>query len=243
MIKMKAFHKKALTEAVHWIEAHFKPIGIIASGSIIRGNPNKDSDFDIYVIHEQPFRQRIQKYFNQVPCEIFVNTFAHTQSSFLNEQNDNRPVTAHMIATGKVIKGQDNDIVKQAIKEANVFKNKTKATTEFDRIIYKYFITNLLEDANDTILEDPITSAYILNRALDKLIDYWFVINQIPLTRIKERMSTIKNKDVAFYNKIKLIYNANDMVQKLNHTNTLVASIIKTTGFFEWTSERLFDFE
>jgi predicted nucleotidyltransferase len=236
---MEEYHKIALTEAVNWIEENYNPIGIIASGSIIRGNPNKESDFDIYVIHEQPFRQRIQKYFNQIPCEIFVNNIEHTKSNFLTEQKNNRPVTAHMISTGNVIKGSENEVVKKAIKDANEFKNKPKVITEFDLTLYKYSITNLLEDANDTISDDALTCEYILNRTLDKFIDYWFVINQIPLPRIKERMITIKNKDVEFYNMVKLVYNQKDIFQKLKHTNELIELIIRTKGFFEWQSEQV----
>jgi predicted nucleotidyltransferase len=235
---MEEFHKIALTEAVNWIESNYKPIGIIASGSIIRGNPNKDSDFDIYVIHEQPFRQRIQKYFNQVPCEIFVNNIDHTKSSFLEEQRQNRPVTAHLISTGLIIKGNDHEIVKLALKDANEFKNKPKEITEYNLTLNTYLITNLLEDANDTISSDPLTCEYILNRTLDKFIDFWFVLKRIPLPRIKERMITIKNIDVEFYNKIKLIYSLNDISQKLKQANDLIELTISKKGFFEWESEQ-----
>jgi len=54
-------HKIALNEALAWVSVNFKPVGIIVTGSIVRGNPDLNSDFDIFVIHEDSFRQRIQK--------------------------------------------------------------------------------------------------------------------------------------------------------------------------------------
>jgi Nucleotidyltransferase domain len=236
---MKKFHKKALKEAIEWIEEQYNPIGIIASGSIIRGNPNKDSDFDIYVIHEQPFRQRIQKYFNGVPCEIFINTIEHTKSSFEKEQSENRPVTAHMIATGKIIKGKEKDTIQSIVQEAIEFSIKPKQITESNLIQLKYFLANLLEDANDCVDLDKLTCAYIHSKTMDKLIDYWFVVNQIPLPRMKERMATIKKADLAFYNKIEWVFKQTDLTQKLHDTNELIKNTIGTTGFFEWESKKL----
>ena len=63
----------ALRMAINYILENYKPIGIIASGTIICGTPDKSSDLDIYVIHNESFRQRLQKYFNGVPAEIFIN--------------------------------------------------------------------------------------------------------------------------------------------------------------------------
>ena len=64
---------KALREAVRFILNRFDVSGIVAAGTIIEGNPDLSSDLDVYVIHRKLFRQRIQKFFNDVPAEIFVN--------------------------------------------------------------------------------------------------------------------------------------------------------------------------
>ena len=66
-------HKHALRDAVSFVLGSFKAVGIIASGTIVRGNPDATSDIDLWVIHLEPNRQRIQKFFNSVPVEIFVN--------------------------------------------------------------------------------------------------------------------------------------------------------------------------
>ena len=90
----------ALQSAVAYILERFPVLGIIASGSIIRGNPGPTSDFDIYVIHAQPQRQRLQRRFHGVPAEIFVNPPHTIWGYFENEHRDGRPCTAHMFVTG-----------------------------------------------------------------------------------------------------------------------------------------------
>ena len=99
LLDMNDNHKIAFNEALAWVSLNFKPVGIIVTGSIVRGNPDLNSDFDIFVIHEDGYRQRIQKYFNGVPCEIFINNFNHVYGYFEKEFENNRPVSAHMIST------------------------------------------------------------------------------------------------------------------------------------------------
>ena len=97
----------ALRDAVEFIPERYTVSGIIVSGTIIRGAPDPASDLDIYVIHQQPFRQRLQKFFNQVPAEIFVNPPSAVERYFVEEQASRRPLTAHMLATGFVILNLD----------------------------------------------------------------------------------------------------------------------------------------
>ena len=70
---LPAEYDVALRDAVSFVLASFTPVGIIASGTILRGNPDATSDIDLWVIHLEPMRQRVQKFFNAVPVEIFVN--------------------------------------------------------------------------------------------------------------------------------------------------------------------------
>lgn len=87
---MEPHYRLALDQALAWITPHFEPLGIVAS-SIIRGNSHATSDFDLYVVHEQAFRQRVQKRFNGVPCEIFSNNPAQVRQYFARELRLNRP--------------------------------------------------------------------------------------------------------------------------------------------------------
>jgi len=67
-VEMDTHHQLALDQATRWVTDNF-------SGRH-RGErqypptqPGPQQRLDIYVIHRTPFRRRIQKYFNGVPCD------------------------------------------------------------------------------------------------------------------------------------------------------------------------------
>src|SRR5438128_286942 len=93
----------ALRDAVAFVFSRFEPIGIVATGTIVRGNPSPSSDLDLYVIHRDPRRQRLQRRFRGVPAEIFVNPPERVEAYFAEERAEGRPLTAHMLATGFVV--------------------------------------------------------------------------------------------------------------------------------------------
>ena len=100
-------YDRALREAVTFVLGRFEPLGIIASGAIVPGNPGPMSDHDLYVLVPGTRRLRIQKFFNGVPTEIFVNPPPAVERYLERERGENRPVTAHMIATGFVVLDRD----------------------------------------------------------------------------------------------------------------------------------------
>lgn len=108
----------ALNEAVSFIESTTDAVAVIAAGTIIRGVPDKNSDLDIYVLHDAPWRCRIQRYFNGVATEIFVNRFDHVYTYFVDEDRKGRPMTAHMLATGVVLRGADDGRVVALVEAA-----------------------------------------------------------------------------------------------------------------------------
>ncbi len=90
--KLPAPYDIALHDAVSFVLGSFKAVGIIASGTIVRGVPDATSDIDLWVIHLEPYRQRIQKFFNSVPVEIFVNPPWIIHTYFAQDQSNARPI-------------------------------------------------------------------------------------------------------------------------------------------------------
>src|SRR5215208_6321758 len=91
-------YDRALREAVAYVRDRFAPAAIIAAGTILRGAPDPASDIDLVVVHHEPWRQRLQRFFGDpgVPVEIFVNPPAAIEHAFASEQARARPVMAHM---------------------------------------------------------------------------------------------------------------------------------------------------
>jgi hypothetical protein len=233
---MDARYETALNKAITWIKENFNPTGIIVTGSIIRGNPNANSDFDIYVIHEGSYRQRVQKYFDGVPCEIFVNNFEHVYGYFEEEYKVNRPVSAHMVATGTMIMGGDNPELKKLIETASEYLLKSPTIDDAKRTALKYTISTMFEDATDVKDADPVTSKHLLNKMVSDLMDYVFLDNGIPLPRPKERIKYLESNYPDIGKPISDYYKAENFSDQYNIVKELVMKVCGGQGFFEWDS-------
>ncbi|MCE7987498.1 MAG: hypothetical protein DYG89_40550 [Caldilinea sp. CFX5] len=164
----------ALQAAIEYVLDRFPVLGIIASGSIIRGNPGPTSDFDLYVIHAQPQRQRLQRRFHGVPAEIFVNPPHTIRDYFADEHSEGRPCTAHMFVTGFPILVND-PVVTTLQEEAHTWLQKAPMVSEQKLLWQRYGIVDLLDNAKDLLDSDPECAARILHQAVDQMVDYSFL--------------------------------------------------------------------
>lgn len=235
---MEVKHKQALEKAIEWIKSYFNPIGIIVSGSIIRGNPNDKSDFDIYIIHEEGFRQRIQKYFDGVACELFINTPNQVCAYFEQDYHSNRPVTAHMIASGVFYFGENHSECKKIVETAKSYLSKKPIVSDKRLIFDKYSIALSFEDAIDMKNIDSVTASYFLHKSMYDLINFLYYKNQIQLPRAKERISTIKLLFPEIYIHVINFYTSNQIDQKIEIMQFLMNTYLGEIGFFEWESEK-----
>lgn len=233
---MAPHYRLALDQAIAWITAHFEPLGIVASGSIVRGNPHATSDFDLYVIHEKAFRQRVQKRFNGVPCEIFVNNPAQVRDYFASELRQNRPVTAHLLATGQVVRGHDNSQIFTLLEEARHYATLASPLTEEQATFRTYGLATLVEDAADTLTTDEATSLYILNQAIAQLVEFVFARQQRPLPRIKDRLKGLCELDEVVGRGVQQYYQPASVAQKYELARELVLHVTDHVDFFEWSS-------
>ena len=235
---MEPKHEIALEQALAWINDNYKPVGIIVSGSIIRGNPDANSDFDIYVIHQEKFRQRVQKYFNQVPCEIFINTLNSAYWYLEDELKSNRPVTAHMISTGKIFMGSDHPDFLKLFEAAKSYSLRTLSLTAQQLISYKFSLANLLEDASDVLETDEQLTEHILNKLVSDIIEFSFRLKEVPLPRIKERLRALHAIDPTQAELISKYYLCHGVKEKYNIAVQILINLDCNEGFFEWSSDR-----
>jgi predicted nucleotidyltransferase len=75
-LQISAGHLEALQQVLCWVPKVVEPLGLVVTGSIVRGNPDPHSDLDIVVLHQHPWRRRVQRWFNGTPTELFFNSEA-----------------------------------------------------------------------------------------------------------------------------------------------------------------------
>ena len=223
----------ALRQAVDYVLAHLDVSGIIASGSIIRGNPDPASDLDIYVVHARPQRQRLQRFFHGVPTELFVNPPQSIRRYFAAEQRDGGPSTAHMLVTGSVVLKRD-PVVDELIAEAHDWLAKTPDLDEATLTQRRYFIADRFENAVDLHKRDPITARLLLYNAVFALLGYRFLAANRHRPRDKELLSALADLDAPLAQQMRDFDAAPTVAAQIAIAREVMQAVIGVTGFFEW---------
>jgi len=96
-----------MQQALDWLPSVAIPVGVVVTGSIIRGNPGSSSDLDIVVLLNEPWRRRVQRLFNGTPAEVFFNSPEWLRHCIRDEAARGRPVMAHMLTTGVLVRDTD----------------------------------------------------------------------------------------------------------------------------------------
>lgn len=225
----------ALQAAVADVLAQYDPVGIIAAGSVIRGVGSPSSDIDLYVIHLARFRQRLQRRYAGVPCEIFVNPPDQVRRYFEDEHFHGRPITAHLLATGTVLLDQD-PIVQNLRNEAAKWLA-TAPTPGDERLRWlRYLLVDQADNVRDMAAVDPALARLLLGEMLPQLATYCFLAAGHHLPRRKDVLTGLAQLDAAAAAEMRAIVNAADLGAALVVTEALMQRVMGVTTFFTWDS-------
>lgn len=226
-------YASALREAVAYILKRFSPHSLVACGTIIRGSPDPSSDFDLYVLHDAPWRQRVQKWFQGVPAEIFVNPPHQIERYFEEEQPDGRPMTAHMLASGFIIldtKGAAAHFQQRARHIIGQLPNTSKAQLLFLR----YGTATIYEDAADIAARSPENASLLLGVALNDMLRYAFLSANRPVPRHKEMLKSLEGLDPELARLTYAYFRSETLPERLELAGQIADRTIGARGFFEW---------
>lgn len=232
---LAAPYADALRAAVEDVLTYYTPIGLIAAGSILRGQGGPTSDIDLYVLHEAPFRQRLQRRFADVPFEIFVNPPVQVRRYFTEEHAAARPVTAHILATGFVMLARD-PVVATLCTEAATWLATPPALDAAALRWRSYLIADALDNARDCVGADPANAAAILHDAVAQLIDHAFLVRKQHLPRVKARLAALTALDPAAATLAQRFYLTADLPTRLDLAAALARHLTGADAFFVWDS-------
>jgi predicted nucleotidyltransferase len=232
-------YDRALREATAFILSRFEPLGIIAAGTIVRGNPGPSSDHDIFVLVSGSKKQRIQKMFAGVPAEIFVNPPRAVERYFENDRKQNRPITAHMIATGFVVLDRDPEVERlRAL--AREYLERSAELSEADRIWQRYAAALHLEDALELVETDPEAATFLMHQAVNDMLRFTFFANRDQhVPRWKEILQVVCELDPAAGELARRYLSASSLEERRPLAVELADRICGAHGFFEWESDIL----
>ena len=226
----------ALREAAAYVLQRFEPIAILACGTIVAGNPDPGSDFDLYVIHREPWRQRVQKRFRGVPAEIFVNS-PESVSAYLAIERF-RPVTAHMLVTGFPVLESDPEVATLRDRARAVLAEPPALDTE-QAIFERYAGALMAEDAADVIERDADTASLLATEAVHHAARMRFRLAGRFVPRHKDLLAKLDRLDAPLARDVRAFLTTSDAQQRLALAGSIADSVFGARGFFEWESTRV----
>lgn len=230
-------YRSALHEAVTYILTQYDDaVGIVAAGSVLRGQGHVTSDLDLYVIRTRPQRQRVQRRFHGVAAEIFVNPPHQIERYFADEARASRPVTAHMLANGAVILALD-PVVEQLRAQAEAELRRPFAPSATDLRWERYLAALELEDALDILDQNPPGGTLILCGAVHKMLRYAFRQAGHPIPRDKDLLSALETLDPALAEWARSFYRERDPGAQRALAEQIADRTLGVRGFFEWESD------
>jgi len=231
-------YAEALRAAVDDVMAHYEPFAIIAAGSVLRGQGGPTSDIDLYVLHNAPFRQRLQRRYHGVPFEIFINPPQQVRRYFEEEHAGARPITAHILTTGVAVLDRDPTLTVLR-QEAAQWLTKLPSP-DADALRWRsYLIADALDNARDIVETDPACASLILHHAVSNLVDYAFLAQGWHLPRQKALLAALDNFDAQAGALARTFYATADAPERLTLATQLAQHLTGAASFFEWDSAQL----
>ncbi len=232
-----ARYNAALGQACEYLFEHFEPIGIVVTGSIVRGNPDPSSDLDIFVLHDQPWRQRVQRRFAGVPVELFVNHHDFMAGYFEVDGVRGRPTTAHMLATGHLALDTDG-LMAGIIDDSRRMLEAGPQIDENGLIVQRYSTAMLFEDAVDVIEQDPELAASLLHEVVASALRFRFWQKRRWQPRNKELLSELASFDAGLVQLVRRYYRASITREGLDIAREILLHTTEKTGAFDWETPR-----
>lgn len=228
-------YASALRAATSFIQTHYQPTGILVSGTIIRGNPHPASDLDIVVTHPHHWRQRVQRRFNTVPAEMFINPPFALERAMERDRTSGRPVMAHMLATGVILFDIDGEMVRLQRLARETLAVGPSCTPE-QLTVHRYGIATLFEDATDIATSDPELAAAFVSDAMLSSMRLMFLRDGEWLPRHKLLLAGFEQRYPDWGDVVRAALRAQSIAERLDLSAPLIRHATGATGFFEWAS-------
>jgi sodium-dependent phosphate cotransporter len=178
-------------------------LGLLLGGSYAYGEPMATSDLDLYVVIDEPWRQRRNLVVDGVDVELFVNP-PHKLSAEIVDGDS----TMEMFARGRVVHDPRGAI-------ANLV-GEAKAVAELPRPIplgddlerLRYMVTDTLKDAYDLLDADDDGFDVAQYNALDWTLDAYYKLSGRRRPKPKYVMRDIREREPALGDVVRRIFDS-----------------------------------
>ena len=184
------------------------------------------------------FRQRVQRWFDEVPVEIFVNPEAAVLGYLDSEAKSGRLFTAHMLSTGVPLVVQDGARLERLLEEASAALSRPPHWDEASLTRARYAAATLVEDALDCWERDQVTAHHLLSKGIDSCLAYWYMSQGRNIPRNKEIAAQVTRSDPELGELLRRFFRSTEEEERWESGLCVADRVLSTRGFFEWESER-----
>lgn len=229
--------REALEAALAYVVERFEPWAVVVAGTLVRGEGDERSDLDVYVLHDEPYRKRVQRWFGDTPVEIFVNPVSAVLDYFKREEKARGPSTAHMLATGIALLGEDNPRLETLRARARESLANPPQVEKPALVRSRYGPATHVEDALDRRDADPGTAMRLLAKGVEGAIEHWFRLAGRYFPRSKAVLAELEAEDPELGSLARRFWGDDSWDDRWEAGLDLTDRILRTRGFFEWESE------
>ena len=136
-------------------------LGVIATGSRIRGEGDPASDIDVPVLIAQPRRQRRNVVVAGVEVEMFINPPWRFLKYLEGDRADGTGAAQHMLVTGHIIHDPTGAAAELCDEARRQWEAGPPALTATDQWSFRYFAADSLRDIDDVMTADPARAALL----------------------------------------------------------------------------------
>jgi hypothetical protein len=227
----------ALETVLAEIETETEPVGILLTGSVIHGNAAATSDLDVAILHDQPWRQRVQRVVESVPVECFINSHAWWMRTLDSEAAGGRSPAAHFLARG-VIWRDDEGRMRELQRTAQRYVDAGPQISEQILVALRYAAVSTLEDGTDIVTIDAARARWLLYDAIDKALRYHYMRNRTWIPREKDLFQDVDERWPGLGAFVREAFNSGSVVALSNMATEVVRTCTGGTRFFDWSSSR-----
>ncbi|CAN5423902.1 hypothetical protein BH09CHL1_BH09CHL1_20530 [soil metagenome] len=228
-------HKLAIAAAVSYIQETFDPSGILVAGTIVRREGHINSDLDFAVVHYKPWRQRVQRFEEGIPIEIFVNPPGEWLRAFEREAQSGHPPMLGMFSSGVIVLEREPTI-STLVKEARSRFEQGPQISEEHREGLRYTLVTHFEDAVDIEQIDlDRSNAFVVNSLLQAARLHFLQAGKW-LPREKLLLSSLESLSPDLGQSIRGVFDA-PRTHWVQLATPIIERVAGTARFFAWDSE------
>ena len=214
-------------------------IGIFLVWSYAYGNPNKNSDIDVYIITDKgDTRTKWTTYRENIEIEYFINPLSQVQSYLLLEHSWSNISTTHMLSHGTLLYDTSPEIQKLITQAQDIRKTPIPEVSNTEKELMKYDINDLSQNLEDYFTVENYVNFHITQTHLvNRLISILFKINQRHIAKKHSPYQEIMTLDKEFWDLLNNIYLQSTLHNKYQATKKL-AEYIEDKLWWPKTQER-----